>query len=281
MLVLPAISVWTARRFDRSASEEVAANHNAESERAGRYNKCLINVKAPSYVALKKIEGEARRYHERMTLPWSQDGARILSATAYQDYTTQMLTYKESFSHAVYEFRRAYPGLVDAAEKELNGLFRASDYPDERELSEKFSFRVSVLPIPDANDFRVEELSDADIDKIRGDIEQEVQQAFKVAEQEKWSRLMEVVSRAVERLSSPDVIFRDSLIGNIKDAVQTLPKLALTKDENFDIIIEEVRAKLAVCEPSVLREDPNARASAARKAAEIMKKMSAYMPPAP
>lgn len=278
MLVQPSISLWTARRFDRKASEEVAANHNAESERAGRYNKCVINVKAPSYVALTRVAAEARRYHEAHTLPWAQDGARILSSTMFFEYQAAMKLYQEQFDHAARAFLVAYPGLKEAAEKELNGLYKEEDYPTASQLAGKFAFSISVFPIPLGTDFRVEEgLTEEDVAGIREQIEDQTRGALKQAEQERWARLLDVVSRAVERLSTQDAIFRDSLIGNIRDAVAVLPKLALAKDENFDSVIEDVRAKLCVCDPDVLRDDPNARANAARRAAEIVQKMSAFM----
>lgn len=275
MLAAPAISVWTARRYDRAVSDKVAQEHKADAKKSGRYNKCLINPDAPSFLAVTQVAGEARRWHQTHTLPWSQDGARILSAEMYMDYAAKMSEFRLQFDHAVAKFLEDYPALKAQARTDLNGLYKEDDYPTVRELKEKFRFRISILPVPSAGDFRVE-LGD-DSEEIREAIEAEVKQAVVDAQQERWNRLLTVVSNAVERLSSPDAIFRDSLIENIQKEVKVLPKLALEKDANFDEILDDVKKKLTSLEPSRLREDRDARADAARKAAEIARKMSAFM----
>lgn len=278
VLVYQGISVWTARRFDKTASDEVAAKHNAKSERAGRYNKCLIDTKHPSYLAIKKIEGEARRWHEEHTLPWSQDGARVLSSAMYMEYAAQMGTYRENFQQAVAQFVREYESMKEEAKVALNGLYRESDYPSQREIEGKFSFSISIHPVPTANDFRVEDIDEEALEAIRDNLRVEISDAAKDAERERWERLFKLVSHAVHKLSSPDAIFRDSLIRNLREAVDVLPKLSVSDDAEFEKVVGEVQTKLAVYDPQRLRDDGNVRAEAARKAAEIMRKMSAFMP---
>lgn len=278
MLAQPTWSVWTARKHDRKVSKEVAKQHNAASDkRAGRYNKCLIDPEHPLYVAIRRIEGEARKFHEKHTLPWSQDGARILPGEMYYDYTAQMGLLKEKFDHAVRDFLAYYPEMKERAKTDLNGMYVESDYPTVKEIAQKFGFRVSFFPVPASNDFRVINIDEKDVASIREQMADEVSGAVREAQRERWERLLVVVKHAVERLSSKDSIFRNSLIDNIKEAVETLPRLALDEDKDFDLVLAEVKAKLSVCDPQDLRDDAKARAKTARDAAEIVKKMSAFM----
>jgi hypothetical protein len=53
MLVSLRISAWSARKYDKKISLEVAANHGASAD-AGRYNKYLMPADATSYKALEK-----------------------------------------------------------------------------------------------------------------------------------------------------------------------------------------------------------------------------------
>lgn len=277
MLALPSISVWTARRYDRKISEEVAKRHNVNVDRAGRYNKCLIDVKDALYTKITKIAGEGRRWHEDHTLPWAQDGARILAVPMFEDYSIAMSGYRESFDHATEEFLRAYPKLHEAAKGQLNGVYREDDYPDVDELRDKFGFRISIMPVPIASDFRVEDMDSEQIDRVKKDISTEVTLAVTQAERERWERLFSVIQHAVVKLSEQKAIFRDSMIDNIKEACATLPKLALAEDADFDFVLEEAAKKLAVLDPQRLREDIDARADAAKKAHQIAKKMAAFM----
>lgn len=279
MLAMPNISVWTARRYDREVSEEVAKDHNADVERAGRYNKVLINVRSPEYQNVVKAAGAARRYHESRTLPWAQDGARILSAAMFDEYQREMVKHREGFGHAVTELVREYPRLVEEQKQIVNGLFKPSDYPKQEELSRKFGFHIGIYPVPSADDFRVA-LDNDDVEAIRAKIEMEVEDTVKSAERERWERLMRVVAHAVERLSNPENRFQDSLIGNIQTAVEVLPKLALRDDPGFDEVLADVRQKLTVLDPKELRDEKNRklRKAAAHEAAEIVRKMKGFMP---
>lgn len=67
MLVRLSISQWTARKYDKKISREVASLHNTSSD-AGRYNKVLIAKQAIE--AIQKIVSESRTYHYINTLAW-------------------------------------------------------------------------------------------------------------------------------------------------------------------------------------------------------------------
>jgi len=71
----------------RSASEETAQRHGAQAD-AGRYHKVLLPKAALAEV--HKIVSDARQEHYFMTLPWDDNGYRVLPAAAYMDHTEKM-----------------------------------------------------------------------------------------------------------------------------------------------------------------------------------------------
>src|SRR5579884_3866071 len=79
MLCSLSISMWSARKHDPAASEEIASRHGAKSD-AGRYNKVLLPKQA--LAEIQKIVSEARHEHYFITLPWADDGYRVLPAAA-------------------------------------------------------------------------------------------------------------------------------------------------------------------------------------------------------
>ncbi len=289
LLALPSISVWTARRFDRQLSEEVAEKHDADAVRLGRYNKCVIDVRDKSYVAITKVAGEARRWHDAHTSPWAQDGARIMATAMYPDYSQQMENFRTDFEYKVATFMERYPVLKRNARHELNGAFHEEDYPEIADLYKKFAFGVSYLPVPTGGDFRVEDMSIEHVESIKESIEREVSAAIKQAERNRWERLFGVVQHIATKLAVAPVrgqrkkgesgIFRDSLIENLREACDTLPKLALSEDVEFDMLVEEARTKLAGLDPKELRDNVAVRSEAARKAADIVRKMERYFAP--
>ncbi len=77
------ISGWSARKLDRKVTDETNHAHGAASD-AGRYNKALLAKDA--LAAVVTAANAARTFHYARTLPWLDDGARILPAAAYADF---------------------------------------------------------------------------------------------------------------------------------------------------------------------------------------------------
>ena len=83
MLVSLRISAWSGRLYDRKASNHVAVHHEASAS-AGRYNKCLLPKAA--FAALTATMSKARSSHYEQTLPWDDQGSRLLTVANYEHY---------------------------------------------------------------------------------------------------------------------------------------------------------------------------------------------------
>lgn len=276
MLVYLNVSGWSARRRDEGASNEVAKTHNTNAKRAGNYNKCLIDPKAESYKAVKQAEDAIRKFHYAHTLPWAQNGAQMLPAEEFFEYAAEMQKLEGAWREAVDVFIADYPRLKDNARHELNGLYKAEDYPCEGALRAKFAYRVDYFPVPDKADWRVT-LGDAHEAEIKANIEAQVEAASREAMRDLAHRLYEPVAHMVQKLSVPEAIFRDSLIENVRDICTLLPKLNLTGDKELAKLCAEARDKLTLTPANALRTDAVARAKKAEVAHQIAKKMEAYM----
>jgi len=77
MLCSLSISMWSARKHDPDASQEIAVRHGAQTD-AGRYHKVLLPKEA--LAEIQKIVSDARQEHYFITLPWDDNGYRVLPA---------------------------------------------------------------------------------------------------------------------------------------------------------------------------------------------------------
>lgn len=275
MLARPRITLWSAKKHDAKVSAEVAQSHGTSTE-AGRYNKHLLAGFDAPLKAVQKLANEARTFHYENTLAWADDGARILPAANFFDYSQRMGEFRERFETTVGNFCTEYPNLRENARRALNGLFNPDDYPDERDIARRFDFDVAILPMPDAQDFRVN-LGDAEVAAIRQEIEKRTEEATAGAMRDLWQRLYDCVTAMRDKLAVPDAIFRDSLVGNLRDLCALLPKLNVTGDEKLQALADQAEHNLAAHNPETLRESPAARATAAQDAARIAKLMESYM----
>lgn len=115
-----------------------------------------------------------------MTLPWDDNGYRVLPAAVYMEHAEKLREYSRQFMAAVEVFAAQFDQLVVDSRSRLGGLFRAEDYPRPKEIRDKFAFETKVMPLPDANDFRVT-LGDEEKDRIKRQITASVEASLTVA----------------------------------------------------------------------------------------------------
>lgn len=273
MLVRLAVSQWSVRKYDRSVSAKVARDYNTTID-SGRYTKVLLAETAIQKV--RRIANDVRSFHYKNTLPWYDWGPRLLPAANYLEYTQKMQAYKTEFEKAADDFCQNYPTYVAEAGQRLNGLFNQADYPPPGSIRKYYRLDISVDPLPDKEDFRVS-LSSSEVTAIKKDIEARTREAQEAAMKELWTRLHDAVKNMVERLSDEKAIFRNSLVGNIAELVELLPKLNVTEDPDLETMRRAVEKQLCGYKPDQLRTNSRKRRKAAKAAKSILDNMSGYM----
>ena len=268
MLIYLNISFWTARKYDKRISQEIEDQYNADE--AGRYNKILIAKEHLSNI--QKIISAARTFHYENT---HDNGGRLLPSANYFNYVKSIQSFKDNFEREVTNFLRVYPNLKDEARQRLNGMFDEDDYPDVYILETKFNIKSIILPVPEADDFRVN-LTDDEVEGVRTSIREQVEASTESAMKDLWKRLFKVVSHMSERLSDPENKFKNSLVENIEDLCELLPKLNITDDPGLAVAVNEIKAKLTKNDSQTLRDNDVIRNNTAFEAQKIMNKMRHY-----
>ena len=274
MLAAVHISVWTATKHDKEVSRQVADQHGAH-ESAGRYNKKLLQ-QAAKLDAIKTLAGQIRTHVYKVTLPWSDEGYRILPTSLYFQLAEEMKEWERQFYRAVDEFLTEYPSYIEQVRPALSGLFRPEDYPDPKKIREKFELRLEILPIPSGEDFRVT-LSEEQRVRISRDIDAQVRVSLQRGTQELWIRLRKLVDHMVARLQQPEGKLYASVVDNIVELINVLPNLNLTGDPTLNVFVEEIRSRLCSASAKELKANDLLRASTAQEAAEIASRMAAHM----
>ena len=270
MMIQLSISIWTARKLDKKATAEVAANHQTAIS-VGRYNKRLLPADAPSYEKLKRIAGEIRAVYYANSLPWNDGaGARIISSANFLSFAEKIRPLLSQFEAAKKEFVADYPTLRENAKAGLNGLYNPHEYPDH--IESKFSVSLHQFPITtNVDDFRVH-LSENEISLMQQSMSESVANAMKDA----WSQLHTALHAMHERLSQPEAIFRDSLFGNLKELVEILPALNLTNDPALTEATDRIKNNILSFNPEQARTERSTRKTIADEADRISKAMSGF-----
>lgn len=275
LLVCLTISTWTARKYDRKVTNETNARHNASAD-AGRYNKFLLPGDASSYQTLVKLSNSVRASHYDQTLAWSDEGRRLLPTANYVQYSTWFREQQRAHEQALEAFVTEYPSLCANVQRAYPTLYNADDYPSIGDIRRRFALRVDYDPLPATGDIRVN-LADDQIEELEQSIAARQTSAVEGAMRDAWTRLHDVVARIHERLSDPDAIFRDSLIGNARELCDVLTRLNVTNDPHLEAMRVRVATQLTSLSPDVLRDEPRLRASTAQRADTILRAMSGVL----
>ena len=260
-------------RKDKNLTQEVLHDKGMESD-AGKWLKQLYPKNA--LADLLHIQGEARIYHYSKTLPWTNEGLRILPSALHFEYMEGLRRLQDEFNTAKTTFLSSYDKWTQWAQEKHGPQFNPNDYPGADIVKGKFGFAVGVFPVPHANDFRVD-FADEVIDTIKADMEAQMDAALTEARADLWSRLADPVRHMIEKLKVPDGekggIFRDSLIGNIREICGLIPVLNVVNDAKLDALNAEVQSVLAGLSPDALRENKQVRDETVTKAEEILARL--------
>ena len=274
LLVNLKISQMSGFKIDKGATEQVALNNNSSME-AGRYNKNLFaSTDLLSNIKSKTNDIRKKFYHN--TLPWGLKGTHMLPSANFMDFRAEFRADKKDWCSLVDEFIVGIPTIKVDAPRVLGKMYNEADYPTEEEARARFSMDMEITSIPD-DDFRVQGISEDELDTIRKDITNKVTTATEDAMNVAWQRLYDTVSHMAETLADPAKNFKNTLVENTQDICSVLTRLNVTDDPNLERLRQEVEASLTTTNPEVLRHDPDARRDTAEDAKAIMDKMGSFM----
>jgi hypothetical protein len=268
---------------DKVVTEEIGTLKKAGT-RAGRYNKRLVSEAFLSGVS--GAHNKARSVHRLLTLPWEDDGTRVLAATGFITYQKKMRECKRAAEKEVDLFLNDRDAFIRDAKSRLGDMFNEAEYPSVEVLKAKFGFDVEIKGLPEAADFRAA-LGDEHVKAIIKDIERRGNERLANAMNDVFERIKAMVEHMAQKLRDyvppadgerAQGIIRDSVVGNIYElATEVLPVLNITNDPR----IEELRVKmlhdLTDNSVEILRSDASVRAETMSKADAILAKVRKYI----
>lgn len=282
VLVRLRTGAWTNTTADKKVTEEVSIAHNAELRGAGSYGKRLVNTKFLSHVGGKL--SYARTTHNTLTLPWNDDGTRIITTRGYTEYMEHMRLARQMVEAAAREFVAGMPTYIDEARTRLGDMFDLEDYPTADEVQKRFYVQVDTENIPEGGDFRAS-LSAAQVKAVVKEIEGRTTERIEQATKHVFERIADVTGKMAERLREYDAPtagkkpknFKASLVGNVKELAEALPLLNITGDKRLDKLQAELLTLCDNSQPDLLRVEQKERKKALDASQKIFDKVSKFL----
>jgi hypothetical protein len=266
MLVDLNLRQWAAGKTDREVSREVAERHGSE-DGMGHFYKNLFRSGALSKV--RTAFARAADEHRKRTLPWLDNGSRVLTNAGYLGYMAAMRKAKLDIEAALEEFYRDYPRLKDEARAALNGLYRDDDYPTLAGVKSKFGIETIVMPLPTGGDFRVA-LGDDEVAKIRSSYDAMVASRVAQAEREKMKEVQEGMRRVIARMRGDEDAagMRDGMFSGLVELADLLPTLNIAGNDRIDALAARLKT-VTKFSPATLKVSEAARTTTLAAAEEV------------
>jgi hypothetical protein len=274
LLVELSISCWTARKLDKKVGMEVDVFKNTKVK-AGNYHKHLL-AGSPALEAVTKYAAQARLWNNMNSLPWSDNGQRIVTAQQFfNGYKAQLDQHKENFEELVANFIQQYPTLISAAAFHLGDLFDREEYPAAELIANKFRFSYAVSPVPTAGDFRIDinEQAKAELAQQYTD---HFNQRLSHAMRDIWDRLHDCLTHMSDRLTDGQdgkrKGFHSTLVSNAKELVGLLSRLNIANDPKLELARVELNRAIDGVDYEELKESDAIRDDVKRKVDSILAK---------
>ena len=279
MLVELSVSQWTARKLDRTVSDELVANKHAQDKGAARVNKHLLAGRSELEVITKFVT-ETRATVYDNTLPWSDSGIRLLPSAKFMEFNAKLQQAEDKFYGLVTEFVTVYPSLITAQAMALGNMFKREDYPHPSDIEHRFRFSVNYMPVPSSGDFRVDIGNDAQ-EELRKKLSALADERVEHAMKDIKTRLLEHLKRMSDRLTVDYVSgeakprkFHDSLLDGAHDLCEMVQSLNVINDHQLADARKALLKAIGNVDVQDLRKDVGARTEVKTQVDDILSKFN-------
>lgn len=272
-------SVWTARKLDKSATDEVVHGKNAAAKDAARVNKFLLAGRNELDVIQKHVNA-VRTYVYSMTMPWSDSGQRLLPTAKFIEFNQRMDEENDKFWQLVNDFVDVYPSLITAQAMALGDMFNRNDFPSQQEIAAKFDFTVGFLPVPTFGDFRVDVGNEAQAE-LQRKLTELSDKRVEAAMQDVKDKLKEHLKRMSDRLTVDYINgeavtrkFHNSLVEGAFDLCDMVKTLNIVNDPDLETARKQLEFALVGVDAKELRDNMHTRTDVKAKVDDILSKFA-------
>jgi hypothetical protein len=273
-LVKFSTSTWTARAKIPSKTLLNGSHANVDP-RSVNATKKLVDGKTLKDV--EAIRSEARAWLYAQSLPFPLEGAVFVPVAEVERIHAKLEEYKTSFDAAAEAFCTEYPQLRESARALLGDLYSSSDYPSS--VRNKFGLSWQFITLAPPSETQL--LSPALVAKAQADFQDLMAQAGKEAVEALRSRFAACVDHMVDRLSGEEdgkpKIFRDSLVGNLHEFLDSFEALNVCNDKDLAALVAKARGAVKGVSAEDLRKQENVREHVASAMAGITEKLDKMM----
>ena len=260
MLVRLKIHQLPTSKTDKSVTREVCSDKGV-ADKMGKWNKRLFST---GYEPIKECCRKIYAYHKSVTTPFDDDGYAMLRASLCDEYIETMKQYTDALAELVSAFVAELDMHIDADRTALGETFNITDYPSAADIREKVTVEYAFQSMPTVGGEGINAFTLKELEKLN---EERLQKVLKDAAEKPLLDLAGLIKKWADTLSNPTAVFHDTLVGNVREYMQTIDAVNVTDSEAVKKAAAEINALLAtIDDTNALRKDKKFRSETANKA---------------
>lgn len=270
----------TQRKLSDAQTKQ-AADMFAASTDLVTASKKLIDTKHPAYKAATAIKSQASAFWRGLTLPYPQEGVRLIRQADVTTFEERMSDFKAQLDAAVANLQLEYEVIKEKAREKLGSLYNAEDYPST--LEGVFSISWEYPPIEPPQYLMT--FNPQLYEQERSRIQHRFEEAVTLAENAFAEELSGLISHLVERLTDePDgkkKAFKASTIENFKEFYQNFQRMNVRSNASLEALISQANNLVSGITPNDLRQSNELQNSLRTQMSELKTSLDSVIREAP
>jgi hypothetical protein len=209
--------------------------------------------------------GTLSKFHRDNTLPWDNEGGRILPAVHYDKYQT-------AIGKLIERLHLLRDTVADQWDTQILPVCRAAHshrfkpelYPTRIGILQKVDATIAYSPL--STDFRTDILGEAVAAQLSAQAADRLSAAVSTSNKQIAAALLDMLQKVVDIMANPKGKLYDSLFSNLREFLDRMPALNLNNDPTIADLRQAVGAKIARYSMETVRQFPAMRGSLASTA---------------
>lgn len=232
---------------------EVAEEFSAERDTISA-TKLLIDTKDPRYKAVTSCLGRARAYWVTMTVPYPDEGIRLLRTDRIDEFEGGITYIINELKQAVFELDQAFHEIKERERVRLGELYNSDDYPKSIAGMFKISYEYpSVEPSVHLGDLHPE-LYAREQERIMARFDE----AVKLAEEAFTQELTKAIDHLIDCLAG-DVDgkrknFKASSVNKFQTFAERFKSLNIGSSAELESVVDKVNRIIGGVDPKAIKK---------------------------
>lgn len=269
-------SAWNGNKRDDDETRNTAERNKVEGKRLSVRKYLLASDELNEVISAIQ---SARNYLNSKSLPWQNDGERIIPSTQVLDLRADMSDKIREIYTKVDALIVALPKLIENDRVKLGDLFDITEYPTADQLKSKFAAKILVLPL--STNFIVQGIDSAHKKVIQKEIDEQIENAVKETKIFQLTELSESISHLAGRLNDykggRKGAFKGNSIQKIIDNAANIQNISIEEDDKMLQLSRDIKQDFSKLDADKLRENNEDRKSAVDMANKRLKEINEIM----